>query len=116
MNAITPGQIEIEPCELCGGAIEDLEELIYLRAADMIAQWERADPRDAWKHTGEAPPPDHIRNGPQAAAEPAFYRTARSTEAAFKYVCSLNDADYLTRWLANHPADAPELFKIWKGK
>jgi hypothetical protein len=47
-------------------------------------------------------------------AEP--YRTPQSTEAAFKYVCSLNDADYLARWLANHPADAPELFKIWKGK
>jgi hypothetical protein len=44
------------------------------------------------------------------------YRTAASTIAAFRYVTGLDDADYLTRWLANHPADAPELFKIWKGK
>jgi hypothetical protein len=36
--------------------IEDLEVLIYLRAADMVAQWECADPRDAWRYTGEQPP------------------------------------------------------------
>jgi len=43
------------------------------------------------------------------------YATPASTIAAFKYVASLGDADYLARWLTNHPADAPELFKIWKG-
>jgi hypothetical protein len=37
------------------------------------------------------------------------YRTPESTEAAFWYVVSLNDEAYLTRWLADHPEDAPHL-------
>jgi hypothetical protein len=105
---IDPNQIEIEPYELGGCAIEDLEELIYLRAADTIAQWELADPRDAWRHTGEAPP--KASAVPVPSARP--YRTPEATISAFKYVVGLGDADYLARWLADHPADAPTLLKI----
>jgi hypothetical protein len=44
------------------------------------------------------------------------YRAPQSTVDAFWYVVRLNDSDYLARWLADHLADAPELFQIWKGK
>jgi hypothetical protein len=117
MNSASPAElepdpIEIEPCELCGCAIEDLEELIYLRAADLIAQWERADPRDRWRHTGEQPPRT-VEPSP-TAAQP--YRTPQSTIDAFWYVANLNDADYLKRWLAEHPRDVTALQKLWEAK
>jgi hypothetical protein len=120
MNVISPGQIEldpleIEPCELCGCAIEDLEELIYLRAADLIAQWERADPRDAWRHTGEHPPRSTGSDAePLPQARP--YGTPQSTIAAFWHVAGLDDADYLKRWLAQHPRDVETLQKLWEAK
>jgi hypothetical protein len=138
MNAISPGQIEIDPlvidpreCGECGLTIDqhrrvdtpeepeflcvdlpldemptpELErraELIRLvEVAEIMARLEAMD--------------DPSKRLPRRS-EPEPYRPAASTIAAFKYVCSLNDADYLARWLANHPADAPELFKIWKGK
>ena len=113
---IEPAPIEIEPCELCGCAIEDLEELIYLRAADLIAEWELADPRDAWKHTGEPPPQDNARNGPQTAVERAVYRTAQSTVDAFWYVISLKDPDKLSAWLRDHPRDTARLKKLLEAK
>ena len=119
MNAIIrPDQIDPEPieidsptCALCGYTIEDLEELIYLRAADLIADFERDDPRDAWRHTGEHPP----RTQPAPPAPPP-YRTPQATIDAFWYVVRLDDADYLRRWLARHPLDAPHLLEIWKRK
>jgi hypothetical protein len=132
MNAISPAVLEHDPlkidprpCGECGLTIDrhqrvdtpegpeffcdDLETQIHLAAADLVKQWELADPRDRWRHTGEPPPK---ASAPNARPEP--YRAPQSTVDAFKYVVSLNDADYLARWLANHPADAPELFKIWK--
>lgn len=104
--------IEAEPlCELCSCTIEDLEELIYLRAADLVAQWERADPRDAWKYTGEHPPRTIIAPAP---VQP--YRTPQATVDAFWYVVSLDDPDYLARWLAEHPDDSTFLVKLWERK
>ena len=103
--------IEIERCEQCGCAIEDLEELIYLRAADLIAQWECADPRDCWRHTGEQP-----RRAIQPPKRPEPYRPAESVIAAFQYVVSLNDLERLKDWLADHPADAPTLLKLLESK
>ncbi len=49
-------------------------------AANIVRGWELADPRDAWKHTGETPPPDNVPNGPQTAVERAVYRTAQSID------------------------------------
>src|SRR5438552_3620374 len=111
-DQIDPDPIEIDPptCALCGYTIEDLEELIYVCAADLIAEWERADPRDAWRHTGEHPP----RRQPAPAAPP--YRTPQATIDAFWYVVRLEDPEYLTRWLAQHPLDASALCKLWEGK
>jgi len=44
------------------------------------------------------------------------YSTPQSTVDAFLYVVRLGDADYLSRWLAQHPLDAPHLLKIWERK
>jgi hypothetical protein len=116
MSAITPepDPIEIDPptCERCGCVIEDLEALIYLRAADLVTQWELADPRDAWRHTGEAPP-----NGiPENPLGTRPSRPPQATVNAFWYVVRLDDADYLRRWFARHPKDAPFLLKLLESK
>jgi hypothetical protein len=120
MNVISPDAfendeplpIEIDPpCELCGRAIEDLEVLIYLCAAELVAQWEAADPRDCWKQGGEPPLPTSI---PSSPARP--YRTPEATVNAFWYVAGLDDPDYLKRWLAEHPRDVVALQKLWETK
>lgn len=116
---IEPAPIEIELCELCGCAIEDLEELIYLRAADLTAQWERADPRDAWRHTGEQPPPASVRNSDisgRSASASQPYRTPQATVDAFLFVAALDDPERLKRWLSDHERDAAFLLKIWKAR
>jgi hypothetical protein len=131
MNAVSPLPISIDPrpCGLCGLTIDrhrmidqgegplffcpDLEDLtlseLELRAelmrqiyvAEMVARWEAMDcPADA------CPPPK----------KPEPYRTPQSTIDAFLYVLSLDDPEYLARWIAEHPVDAPELFKLWKAK
>jgi hypothetical protein len=51
-----------------------------------------------------------------AVAEPPPYRTAASTIEAFWYVASLDDPDYLRRWLAEHPRDVAALQKLWEAK
>jgi hypothetical protein len=99
-------QTEPRFCEYC----EDLEILIALLAADLIEQWERADPRDNWKHTGEHPP----RRQPPPPAQP--YRTPQATIDAFWYVVRLDDPDYLARWLVQHPLDATALQALWEAK
>jgi hypothetical protein len=107
-----PHPIEIALCKLCGCAIEDLEELIYLRAADLIAQWERADPRDCWRHSGEEPP-RAVKPAP-AAAQP--YRTPQATIDAFWYVISLRDPARFNAWLDDHSKDATFLLKLLDAK
>jgi hypothetical protein len=101
-NCQLPEQLPDELDDAC-------EKEIMLRAADLVRQWEMADPRDAWRHTDEpkpkAPTPEPTRP----------YRTPEATVAAFKYVLKLNDPEYLERWLANHPKDAPYLYNLWKG-
>jgi hypothetical protein len=53
-----------------------------------------------------------------ALAEPPRrrYQTPQSTIDAFWYVVRLDDTDYLGRWLADHPLDAPHLHEIWRAK
>ena len=133
MNAISPGQIDFDPlemdprmCELCGltvdrhEMVDDGEGPIFYcpefdvddDVADIVRRLELADPRDRWKHTGEPPPPSS--NIPDVVRRP--YRTAESTVAAFWYVVSLNDLEYLKAWLADHPADAPTLLELLESK
>src|SRR5689334_17153816 len=52
-----------------GGVLHPLS-LPTDHAAQMLRQWELADPRDRWRHTGELPPPANVRNGDIGATEP----------------------------------------------
>jgi endonuclease I len=142
-------EIDPRPCELCGLTIDrhnmvddgdgplffcpdlPLEEMTLLEmerraelirreeVAAMVEQWERADPRDAWRHTGEPAPPAGVRNS-DISAKPAsatrHYCSPQATIKAFWYVAGLNDADYLKRWLAQHPRDVETLQKLWEAK
>jgi hypothetical protein len=112
---IEPEPIEIEFCERCGCLFEDLEELIYLRAADMVTRLELADPRDAWRHTGETAPPASVRNS-ETRPGPRPYTTPQSTIDAFLFVARNHDAAYLARWLDDHPKDIATLTKLWETK
>jgi hypothetical protein len=143
MIAISPEQLEPDPleidgrpCELCGLKIDkhervdsdegpiffcedDLEIQIHLAAADLVRQWELADPRDAWRHTGEPPPKPSGKFATTALVAktgPEPYRMPDSVIDAFWYVAGLNDPDRLKAWLLNHPKDAPHLHKLWKAK
>lgn len=104
-----PIEIDPRPCSACGLTIDqhqivdtpegpefycdEFERLVYLRAAEQVAQWEMADPRDSWRHTGERPPrPDTV---PNATVQP--YRTAQSTIDAFRFLVSLADPRRLLR-------------------
>jgi hypothetical protein len=91
--------------------IEAFEREIMVRAGEMIQQFELLDARDRWKQTGDAPPP---AAGIPTSAQP--YRTARSTVDAFLYVASLDDPNYLARWLDQHPSDEKFLCKLWETK
>jgi len=131
MNAhsLIPGPIEIDPrpCGLCGLTIDQHEcidegdgpEFFCMPDDHIVMRWEMSDPRDAWRHTGEAPPPAHVRNGPLQAARPQSarpYRPAQSTIEEFFSVAGLEDPRRLAAWLLDHPLDAPHLHKIWKQK
>ena len=115
MNAI-PEQIELDPLELDHGPTfycpDDLETQIHLAAADLVRQWELADPRDRWRHTGEPKP----KASDIPTDEPKPYRTAASTIDAFWYVVGLRDPEPFKAWLADHPQDAPFLLKLLEGK
>ena len=117
MNAIvTPieadqSAVDAPTCEQCGCIIEDLEEIIFVRAADLVAQWELADPRDAWRHTGEKRPRPEVGI---PTSQP--YRTPQATIDAFWYVVRLNDPQRLAAWLDYHPHDAAFLLKLLEAK
>jgi hypothetical protein len=113
---ILPIDIDARPCEFCGLTIdqhrrvdtfegpeffcEELEVQIYLDAAAMRARWE-----------AEGAPP-------LAQPTPAkkSYSTPQATVDAFFYVVRLDDAEYLSRWITEHPLDASALYKLWEGK
>jgi hypothetical protein len=108
-----PAPLATEHCEICGCLVEDLEEVIFLCAADMVAQWQRDDPRDAWRHSGDLPPKTEPQ--PRWPARKA-YKTPEATIDAFWYVARNHDAEYLARWLDNHPDDIATLTKLWEAK
>jgi hypothetical protein len=85
---------------------------------DMVRQLELADPRDAWRHTGEPPPPASVRNSDitPASTRPDYYKTPQSVVDAFWFVASLDDPARLAAWLADHPRDERYLQKIWEQK
>jgi hypothetical protein len=125
----TPLEIEPRPCEWCGLTIDqhamvdgaDGPEFFceenHPHAADLVRQWEMRDPRDAWRHTGETPPPVTFRNSDFSGAPAPIrqqYRTPQATIDAFFYVARTKDAAGIAEWLADHPRDAQHLHKLWK--
>jgi hypothetical protein len=92
------------------GLVDIYETQIMLRVTETVRGWELADARDAWRHTGEPKPIT-----PPERRRPRTYLPSASTVDAFWHVRRLGKADYLANWLADHPADVPALYKIWKG-
>jgi hypothetical protein len=124
---IEPRPIEVDPpCGLCGRAIDEhfrvdtfdgsiflCEDALF--AGDLVRQWELVDARDAWRHTGEPPPPASVRNSDIAAkpaSAPRPYRPAQSTIDAFRYLAAAGDVERLRVWLADRPKDAPYLLSL----
>jgi hypothetical protein len=136
MNALTeiesdPLEIDPRDCEFCGRTIDqhrmvddgDGPQFFCVDDGDVVRQWEMSDPRDRWKHTGETPPPDAVRNsdrnsGSGIAEWPPKrpYRTAQSTIDAFFYVTRNHDDAYLAAWLDRHSMDAAFLMGLWESK
>jgi hypothetical protein len=97
--------------ECCSCAVNAADEVALLRADDLVTQWELADPRDRWRHTGESPP--QLDEG---FPPPRPHRTARSTIDAFFYVLRLKDPERLAAWLDDHPYDKEFLLKLLENK
>jgi hypothetical protein len=122
---LDPIEIDPRPCEFCGLTIDQhrmvdtgegpeffCEEFETPDAANLVRQWELADPRDAWKWTGEQPPKNCQDDGQFSRP----YSTPEATIRVFWFVVSLNDLEYLKAWLAKHPADAPTLLELLESK
>lgn len=79
---------------------------------DLVTNWELADPRDAWRHTGETPPPTSVRNsdlsGPRVDG-PSPQRIPQATIDAFNLVAGRGNRAGLAMWLRDHPDVAREL-------
>jgi hypothetical protein len=128
MNALTelepdPLEIDPNPCEHCGLTIDrhrrvDTDEGAEFFCWDdsVVKLWELADCRDRWRHTGEKPPSDAVRNSIEEWPPKRPYRTADSTVAAFWLVVGLNDPKRLKSWMRDHPHDAPTLLKLLEGE
>jgi hypothetical protein len=130
VTAPSPIDIDPRPCEWCGLTI-DCHVMVddgegpeffcqegHPYAANLVVQWELADPRDRWRVTGEAPPPAAFRNSEVSARpeRPRHYRTPHSTVEAFLRLTAQDDPDELAQWLKDHPRDAAYLLKIWKAR
>jgi hypothetical protein len=115
-----------EPDELTLDELERRAELVcQIEVAARVREIELADPRDCWKHTGEAPPTAAFRNGDSQVHQmlhltPAPIRPRssppRSVVDAFWHLCRLGDPDHLARWLAEHPRDGEFLQKLFEAK
>src|SRR5258705_9492676 len=143
MNPASPAPIEIDPrpCVLCGltidrhDMVDDGEGPLFFcteivgaglssttaarlspdemtipeleHRAELIRQLEVAAILARLEWPAFVPPPPR---------QPEPYRPAQSTVDAFWYVAGLDDADYLKRWLAEHPRDVETLQKLWEAK
>jgi hypothetical protein len=139
MNAIVipadlePAPIELDPrpCELCGLTIDRHDMVDHGEGPEFYC----ADVSPDDMTLPELERRAELRRQEEAAAifarleamddpskrlplrtEPEPYRPAQSTIDAFWYVASLDDPDYLTRWLAQHPRDVAALQKLWEAK
>ena len=116
--SLMPIEIDPRPCEWCGRTIDQHQcidhgegpEFYCYPDGDLVKQWELDDPRDRWRHTGDARPP-----AAPTTSTTKPYSTPRATVDAFFYVLGIGDVDYLTNWLSQHPLDVPTLHKLWEG-
>jgi hypothetical protein len=60
--------------------------------------------------------PKAILQVPEPEPPKRSYYTPQSTISAFWYAVGLNDENYLTQWIAEHPKDAAYLRKLWEAK
>jgi hypothetical protein len=104
------GQDEIQAQMAFAFGWVGVDEIPSDRAAQLVRQLKLADPRDRWRHTGELPP------GSDLGVPAPRHRAPQATIDAFWYVVRQDDAEYLGRWLANHPLDASHLHEIWRAK
>jgi hypothetical protein len=91
--------------------VQEIIAAPFARYREMI---EPADSPPEWFTNtimSEADEPEPIK-----PAAKQSYRTPKAVADAFAYVLRLGDPEYLTRWLAQHPLDAADLYKIWEGK
>jgi hypothetical protein len=93
-------EIEAEEQALLAAEPDDLTEYDLREIARRVERWEAADQRRSY-----AP-----------ASSPRPHGTPQSTIDAFWHVVRAEDPQYLARWLAQHPADAPHLHEIWGRK
>src|SRR4051812_20876756 len=94
-----------ELCPACGRSLDPLDEIAELEhleelrirydVAESLARIEAMD-----RPAPRQPPP----------RQPA-YQPAASTIAAFWFVVQAEDPNRLSRWLAQHPLDAPQLLR-----
>jgi hypothetical protein len=141
MNAISPEQIKLDPfaidprsCEHCGLAIDrhqrvdtpegpeffcippdemDMDELErraelirQVEVAAILARMDAMDVMDTMDRPAEIPLPN----------KPRRYSTPQATIDAFLFVARNHDADYVARWLENHPQDVATLTELWREK
>jgi hypothetical protein len=97
--------------ECCNCAVEAMEEMIFLRSDDLVMQWELADPRDQWCHTGEPRPVESVETPPRRK-----HRTSQSTIDAFLHLVREGDESRLESWLMRHPSDAEFLRDMLESK
>jgi hypothetical protein len=138
MNAITPGQFELDPleldprpCEFCGLTIDrhdmvDHGEGPEFYCADVLpddmtldelerrAELRRQEEVAAIFARLEAMDDPSKRLPPSTSPEP--YRPAQSTVAAFRYLTAAGNIGRIREWLADRPKDAPHLLALLEGQ
>jgi len=129
-HALEPEPIEIDPrpC-VCGYTIDQHLRVdtpegpeFYCQdigadelADNLVRDWELADARDRWRHTGEAPPTASVRNSDITArseSRPRPYEPATSTIDAFWLLVAFAEPKRLKPWLADRPKDAAFLLRL----
>jgi hypothetical protein len=138
MNAISPGQFELDPieidprpCELCGLTVDrhdmvdhgegpeffciDLSpDEMTLPELERRAELRRQEEVGAiiarWEAMDEAL--DRARQPAPVRSAPEPYRPAQSTVDAFGLLTAAGDVGRLREWLADRPKDAPLLLAM----
>jgi hypothetical protein len=104
---------DIPPDEMTLDELERRAELIRgEEIAAIIQRLELADPRDAWRVTGE-PPPEEFRNSDVFGrlANPPRPGIPQSTVDAFKRMVGSGDPERLSAWLRDHSDVASALLR-----